>query len=185
MKKARRKFVFLRFVLLVSTQRTASQIKINTMLFIQWNNIIIIKRIILALFIFSYSNNFDFTKSSPLDLLDYLCQNSNENFFVVNSDSVPSNWLTIDAIPYLIDRIESERITTPVFSINAGVDLKYKIRTTEGVEALFMIESFRKNEKYPSDLSSSNCGDFKNGVFYPKKALVVEIKSWYRNLNNK
>lgn len=145
-------------------------------------------RIVLISFLLVFlnlnSSNFDFKKSSPLDLLDYLCKNPNENFFIVNPDSVPTNWLTIDNIPYLIERIESERITTPVFSINAGVDLKYKNRTTEGVEALFMIESFRKKEKYPSDLSSANCGVLKNGIFYPNQAIVIEVRAWYNNIKN-
>jgi len=132
--------------------------------------------------IFINSNDFDFKKSSPLDLLDYLCKNPNEIFFIVNPDSIPSNWLTIDNIPALMDRIESEKITTPVFSINAGVDLKYKNRTTEGVEALFMIESFRKKKKYPSDLSSEKCGVLKDGIFFPNQALIIEIKSWYNNI---
>lgn len=141
-------------------------------------------RIILILFLSIFlnmgSNNFDFNKSSPLDLLDYLCKNPNENFFIINPDSIPINWIKIEHIPYLIERIESERISTPVFSINAGIDLKYKNRTTEGVEALFMIESYRKKEKYPSTLSSTNCGVLKNGIFYPNQALIIEVKSWYK-----
>jgi len=139
-------------------------------------------RILLAMFLIlnaSHNNDFDFKRSSPLDLLDYLCENSNDIFFIVNPDSIPSNWLTMDYVPYLIERIESERITTPVFSINAGVDLNHKNRTTEGVEALFMIESIRKNKQYPSALSSVNCGILKNNIFYPDKTLVLEVKSWY------
>lgn len=132
------------------------------------------------LLFFANINDFDFKKSSAIDLLDYLCNNPNERFFIVNPDSVPTNWLSKKDIHALMDRIESERITTPIFSINASVDLEYKNRTTEGVEALFMIESFRKNKKYPYDLSSQSCGIPKNGVFYPNQALIIEIKDWYK-----
>lgn len=144
-------------------------------------------RILSILFLIVFmncDNSFDFKESPPLDLLNYLCEKSKENFFIVNPDSVPSNWLTIDDIPNLMNKIESERITTPVFSINAGIDLKYKNRTTEGVEALFMIESVRKNKKYPSALSSVNCGVLKNGIFYPDTILIIEVKSWYKNMKN-
>lgn len=141
-------------------------------------------KILLTLLLIGLMNcnsNFDFKKSTPLDFLDYLSVNSKEIFFAINPDSVPSNWLTVEDIPYLMNRIESKRITTPVFSINAGVDLKYKNRTTEGVEALFMIKSIRENKKYPSELSSMNCGILKNGVFYPDTALILEVKSWYED----
>ena len=123
---------------------------------------------------------FDFRKSSPLDLLEFLSVKHDMNFFIINPDSVPNNWLRIEDCINLINKLESKRITTPVFSINSSVDMKYKIRTTEGVEALFMIESLRKNKKYPSELSSANFGVLKNGVLFPDTNLTNEVKLWFK-----
>ena len=140
--------------------------------------------IFITIFLFNQINSnitFDFRKSSPLDLLDCLVVNSEDNFFAINPDSVPSAWLKKEDIPLLMKRIESEKITTPVFSTNAGVDLNYKNRTTEGVEALFMIKSIREKKRYPSALSSKGCGVLKNGIYYPDTTLIIEVKSWYKS----
>lgn len=144
----------------------------------------VILSIFITIFMFNQINSnitFDFGKSSPLDLLDCLVVNSEDNFFAINPDSVPSDWLTKEDIPLLMKRIESEKITTPVFSTSAGVDLNYKNRTTEGVEALFMIKSIRERKRYPSALSSTGCGVLKNGIYYPDTTLIFEVKSWYKS----
>jgi hypothetical protein len=123
---------------------------------------------------------FDFQNTTPISFLDYLVENNQVNFVVVNNDSIPVGWVNFDLLPELMNRIESKRITAPVFSIYAGVDLNRKIRTTEGVEALHLIESLRRKMAYPMLLSSENYGYLNNHVFYPDTILVREIKQWYR-----
>ncbi len=122
---------------------------------------------------------FDFNISTPLDFLNYLSNNPEYTLYLVDSESIPSGWLTEDDLTFLIEKIESEKVTTPVFASYAGVDLSYKTRTTEGVEALFMIESIRKNIVYPSRSSSLEFGVFKNGIFHPDPDLIAEVRAWY------
>jgi|GEM_PF-6613956 len=123
---------------------------------------------------------FDFHNKTPIAFLDCLVEDNQVDFVVVNNDSIPVGWVNFDLLPELMNRIESKRITAPVFSINAGVDLKRKTRTTEGVEALHLIESLRKEMAYPMLLSSENYGYLNNDVYYPDTILVSEIKQWYK-----
>jgi hypothetical protein len=127
------------------------------------------------------SERFDFKKNTPLDFLNYLA-NCDEMYYFVNYDSIPINWLNLSFLPELMEKIDSKKITTPVFSTRYSTDLSYKTRTTEGVEALFMIESLHKGKKYPSELSSNTCGILVDTVFIPDTVLIKEIEIWFNNL---
>lgn len=129
-------------------------------------------------------NDFDFKKASPSEFLDYLCDNPDMNFLMIDPDEIPPNWLTLDEMEKLMSRIESNRITTPVYSAYASIDFKPKPRTSEGVEASFMIDCFRKNKRYPSDLNSQSYGIPLNGYYQPNPTLVSEVKVWYEKFKN-
>lgn len=123
---------------------------------------------------------FDFHQKTPIDFLDFLCANSEKSGYIVDSDLIPENWITDIQLEHLIERIGSHRITTPVYSINCSYSwYKFQIKTTEGVEALFLIDAVRKNKKYAASLSSHEFGKLENGIFYPDSVLVIEVQQWY------
>lgn len=144
---------------------------------------------LIKLSVFCQNNNevkdeFSFKEHDPIDFLEYLKLNNNLHSYGVDKDSIPEGWIDEKVLPDLILRIESMKPTLAVYSINASIFHLQKIYSSEGVEAIFLIEGYRKNI-YPPSLGSYEYGVIKNNIIYPDEKKIKEIKKWWEEFQKK
>lgn len=127
---------------------------------------------------------FDFKKHDSIEFLDFLADNANKlDLYMVNPNMIPENWVKDNDLNVLIERLESTRVLCPVYSIRANITHEYKIRSTEGLEALYILESVRSGLEYPMKNGSRNYGVFENGIYYPDPLRVMEVIKWFKKRN--
>lgn len=118
----------------------------------------------------------------PIQFLDYLATNSGFLWCTVDQDSLDPDWIDSSSVAGLVERMGSKRTCTPVFSAEYSTDMSYKIRTTEGVEAAFLLESLRRKCRYPCGLGSFTVGVQKGNRIELRPAYVDSIQVWYRDI---
>lgn len=118
----------------------------------------------------------------PVQFLDYLVTNSSFLWCIADRDSLDPDWIDSSSVAGLMERIGSKRTCTPVFSTEYNADISYKTRSTEGVEAAFLLESLRRKCRYPCGLGSFTVGVQKGDRIELCTAYVDSIQAWYRDI---
>ena len=152
--------------------------------------------LIIALLVYSCTNSkqvnmknsaeFDFESSGPVEFLDFLGDEFKcRDFEMVVPFDLTNGWVKKEELQILVERLESKRITCPVYSSNAGIDLSFKPRSTEGLESYLIIEAFRTNSKYPMKSGSKDYGFFANEIYQLDSTKIKTVVLWYNQFKNK
>ena len=135
----------------------------------------------------------DLNRESPIEYLEMLKLTNCDAYFIMFNDGFPGveydslgrwvtakeDWIKPEHIQALINSLQSNELTTPVYTISASISLaKYKPRTTVGIEALQLIEGFR-DKRYPTPYPAFTAKDSLRESYIERKHEIVRWWSEY------
>lgn len=120
----------------------------------------------------------------PMQFLDLLKQHLPDDFVAV--EKAPINWVTRKDVDQLMALVDSKEPCAGVVYNKSAIMPHKNVRSTVGIEALMMIEGYRKKE-YPAYNSSLEYGKSMQMdqqthklVLFPGSQFVQEARDWYK-----